>query len=82
MTRLDLAKSAFEQAYAITATIAAEGREWDPEYTLKEIRSVLLELIEKTEPENLQRQYELGLRIHALAAFYLGRLLEAAEKED
>lgn len=78
-SRLDFAKAAFEHAYAVSAAVNAEGADWDPDYVLKETASVLRDLIERTEATDTQRQYELGLRIHALSAIYLGKLLNSAE---
>lgn len=78
-SRLDFAKAAFEHAYAVSAAVNAEGADWDPDYVLKETASTLRELIERTEIADKQRQYELGLRMHALSAIYLSKLLNSTE---
>lgn len=67
--------SAFDHAYAVTDAVTTEGADWDAAYTLKELRSVLTELIEKIEDTDTQRQTALGLRVHALSALYLSKIL-------
>lgn len=78
----DLAKTAFEHAYAVTAAVNTEGTDWDPAYTLKELGVAYRELAERVEAIDVQRQYELGLRIYALGALYLSKLLTAPENVE
>lgn len=77
--RPEIAKAAFEHAYRITNAVSSEGKDWDVEFTLKELAATLRDLLKRTESTDVQQQYELGLRIHALSALYLSRLLLESE---
>lgn len=68
---------AFRDAMEVGASVAAEARDWDHSYTLKEANAVMRELIERIEPDDVEKLYPLGLRLFTLCKLFAVKLLEA-----
>lgn len=72
-----LVERAFRDAYKVSRELAEHGRSWDHEYTLKELGATLRELTERVEAHDVEKRYDLGLRLLSLTLLFSVKLLEA-----